>query len=217
MHILLLEDDPVIANNVKTYLSQTQGWQIDNAFSLEEAVEKIENIPYDMYIFDVMLPDWQSYDLAKQIKKFDETKPIIFLTAKADLEDKLAWFDSWGDDYITKPFAMEELIARIKNLAKRYGIWTLKIDNLEIDTENLLIRKNGKEISLNKTEWAILDYFVKNRWKIVEKTSLIEYVRGDEFADKKTERKLDVYIANLRKKIGKDHIQTIKWVGYKAF
>jgi len=215
MKILLLEDNKELSENIKDYLQISQNWKIDTAFDLKQAKEKFESDYYDILLFDVMLPDWESYELAKELKK-DYDVPIIFLTAKWELEDKLLWFDSWWDDYITKPFQMEELIARIKALAKRFWIWNLQVKWVDIDLENKSFKKEWKEISLNKTEIAILDYLLTNRNKVIWRDELIEYVWGDEWAwDEKVDRKLDVYISNIRKKLWKDFIETIKWVGYK--
>jgi len=161
------------------------------------------------------LPDGESYELANEIKKTYDDLPIIFLTAKWELEDKLYGFDSWWDDYMTKPFELDELIARIQAVAKRYWIWSLTIKWVGIDTENKKITKDGQEIKLNKTEWLILDYLISNRSKVVTRSELIEYLWWDDLFDEKLDRKLDVYIANIRKKLWKDFIETIKGVGYK--
>jgi len=216
MKILLLEDERQIAENIKEYLKLKMWWKVDIASTIKEAKEKIENNYYDVLLFDVMLPDGESYELANEIKKTYDDLPIIFLTAKWELEDKLLGFDSGGDDYITKPFELDELIARIQTIAKRFGIWTLNIKWVDLDLDNRKISKDWKEIKLNKTEFSILEYLVSNRWKIVERTDLIDYVWGEELFDEKVDRKLDVYIANLRKKLGKDFIETVKWVGYKV-
>jgi DNA-binding response OmpR family regulator len=216
MKILLLEDEKQIAENIKEYLKLKMWWKVDIAWTIKEAEEKIEDNYYDILLFDVMLPDGESYELANEIKKTYDDLPIIFLTAKWELEDKLLGFDSGGDDYITKPFELDELIARIQTIAKRFGIWTLNIKWVDLDLENRKVSKDWEEIKLNKTEFSILEYLVSNRWKIVERTDLIDYVWGEELFDEKVDRKLDVYIANIRKKLGKDFIETIKWVGYKV-
>ena len=216
MKILLLEDEKQIAENIREYLKLRMWWKVDIAWTIKEAEEKIEDSYYDILLFDVMLPDGESYELANEIKKTYDDLPIIFLTAKWELEDKLLGFDSGGDDYITKPFELDELIARIQTIAKRFGIWTLNIKWVDLDLENRKVSKDWEEIKLNKTEFSILEYLVSNRWKIVERTDLIDYVWGEELFDEKVDRKLDVYIANIRKKLGKDFIETIKWVGYKV-
>ena len=215
MKILLLEDEKQIAENIKEYLKLKAGYDLDIAETIKQAKEKIENNYYDILLFDIMLPDGESYELANEIKETYDDLPIIFLTAKWELEDKLQWFDVWWDDYITKPFELDELIARIQTIAKRFWIWNLNIKWVDIDTENKKAIKNGQKIKLNKTEWLILDYLLSNRWKTITRTDLIEYVWWDDLFDEKIDRKLDVYIANIRKKLWKDFIETIKWVGYK--
>jgi len=216
MKILLLEDEPEIAKNIKTYLEIKEKYDVDIAKSIKEAKEKIKNNYYDILLFDVMLPDGESYELAKQIKENYNDLPIIFLTAKWELEDKLYWFDSWGDDYLTKPFELDELIARIKAIWKRFWIQTTKIKWIIINPEKRKVIKNNKEIKLNKTEFHIISYLLSNKWKIVERSDLISYLWWeDALWDSKADAKLDVYIANIRKKLWKDFIETIKWVWYK--
>ena len=218
MKILLVEDDIVIAKNIKNFLEFSEGWKVDIAYTLNEAVKKISHSRYDFIILDVMLPDGESYSFAQQLKKIDSLVPIIFLTAKGELEDKLLWFDSWGDDYITKPFEMAELVARIKAILSRYGIR----DNVMLANGNIIdlmqnkVISNKWEFSLNKTQLAILKYLLSQAGKVTNRTDLIEYVWGEDAVwDKKADQKLDVYIANLRKILGEGVIETIKGVWYK--
>ena len=215
MKILLLEDEVQIASNIKEYLKIKKWWEVDIVWSIKEARKNIENNYYDILLFDVMLPDGESYDLANEIKKAHGDLPIIFLTAKWELEDKLLGFDSGGDDYITKPFELDELIARIQTIAKRFGIWNISIGWIDIDNEKKVVKKDGKEIKLNKTEWLILDCLLSNKWKVITRTDLIEYVWWDDLFDEKSDKKLDVYISNIRKKLWKDFIKTVKWIWYK--
>jgi len=216
MKILLLEDEKQIAENIKEYLKLKVGYDLDIAWTIQDAKQKIEDNYYDILLFDVMLPDGESYDLANEIKQTYDDLPIIFLTAKWELEDKLYGFDSGWDDYITKPFELDELIARIQAIAKRFWIGNLTVKWVDIDLDKRKVFKNNEEIKLWKTEWLILDYLLANKWKIVSRTDLIEYVWWDNLFDEKVDRKLDVYMANIRKKLGKDFIETIKWVGYKV-
>ena len=215
MKILLLEDEKDITENIKEYLKLKMWWKTDIAWTIQEAKQQIEKNYYDILLFDVMLPDGESYELANDIKRTYDDLPIIFLTAKWDLEDKLNWFDSGWDDYITKPFELDELIARIQVIAKRFWIWQLNIKWVDLDLDNKKALKKRKEIKLNKTEWLILDYLIPNKSKIVERTDLIEYIWWNDIFNKKVDRKLDVYITNIRKKLWKDFIETIRWIGYK--
>lgn len=215
MKILLLEDNKDISNNIKEYLELKKSWNIDTAYTIHEAKKMYEQNNYDLLVFDVMLPDGESYALAWKIKEHFQI-PIIYLTAKTELEDKLHGFDSWWDDYITKPFELQELIARIEVIAKRFWVGPLQIWNIHIDLETKIIKKNWQWIFLNKTEWIILEYLLENKWKIVERSDLLEYVWWeDSLWEKKNDKKLDVYIANIRKKLDKSLIETIKWIGYK--
>lgn len=215
MKILLLEDNQEIAENIKEYLEIVKNWNLEIAENLQIAEKKIQESNYDLYIFDVMLPDWESYDLAENIKLKNNT-PIIYLTAKSELEDKLMWFDTWGDDYMTKPFELEELVARIESIMKRFWLGLVKIWDLDINFDARTIIKDAEKILINKTERLILDFLASKIWKISERSDIIEYIWGeDAVRDQKSDKKLDVYIANIRKKLWKDTIETIKWVWYK--
>lgn len=215
MKILLLEDNKEIAENIKEYLEISKSWNLEIAGDLQQAQSKIQENHYDLYVFDVMLPDGESYQLAEKIK-FKNNAPIIYLTAKNELEDKLMWFDTWGDDYITKPFALEELVARIENVSKRFWLWNIQILDLDINFDSRTIQKNWEKICINKTERLILNFLFSKRWKISERSDIIEYIWGeDALWDGKSDKKLDVYIANMRKKLWKDLLETVKWVWYK--
>jgi DNA-binding response OmpR family regulator len=176
MKILLLEDNLIIANNIKQYLQIKMWWKVVHKDTIKKAEIEIENVYFDILLFDVMLPDGESYNLANKIKKDYDDLPIIFLTAKWDLEDKLQGFDAWWDDYITKPFELDELIARIHVIAKRFWITSVNIKWIDINLDNRKVSKDWVEIKLNKTEFLILDYLVSNRWRIIERTDMIDYI-----------------------------------------
>lgn len=216
MRLLLIEDNTTIAENIREFLHLQTDWQVDVAMTKKEGLLLFEKHHYDLVLLDIMLPDGTGYEVAKILKEEREI-PLIFLTAKNMLEDKLQGFDLGADDYITKPFAMEELIARIEVLIKRYQLDTIHIGNMVIDIEWRKLRKGSEELHLSNTEFLLVSLLLRNRGYVVSRVDILEELWGsDAVWDKKIDRKLDVYIAGIRKKCGKAFILTHKGVGYSV-
>ena len=214
MKVLLIEDNKTIANNIKRYLelSDFEVLVCENGlFWLEVA----RNNDFDIILLDLMLPWMSGEEICKKIKA-EKDIPIIMTTAKWQLEDKLEWFELWADDYLVKPFDLEELEARIKALTRRKQNENKPIKkwNITIDIQNRKILKWEKEVKLTVKEYNILEYLVKNIWIPLSRTDIIQEVWWwDSLFD--DDGKLDVYISTLRSKLGKDIIETVKWVGYR--
>jgi DNA-binding response OmpR family regulator len=211
--LLLIEDNQTIGQNIVTYL--THEWRtVDRSTDAISGRQAFEEHTYDLLILDIMLPggDWVS--LLKELRLKKQT-PVIMTTAKGQIEDKQHAYELWADDYLVKPFALEELVMRCKALFKRtqvadiYHLW-----DIEIDLENKTVTRAGQPIHLTLKEFLILAHLIENNGHAVTRTDLIEYVWwGD--AVYEHDGKLDVYIANLRKKLGRTCIETIKWFGYR--
>ena len=214
MKVLLIEDNKTIANNIKKYLELSdfevlicENW----LFWLEVA----RNNDFDIILLDLMLPWMSGEEICKKIKA-EKDIPIIMTTAKWQLEDKLEWFELWADDYLVKPFDLEELEARIKALTRRKqnGNKPIKKWNITIDIQNRKILKWEKEVKLTVKEYNILECLVKNIWSPLSRTDIIQEVWWwDSLFD--DDGKLDVYISTLRSKLWKDIIETVKWFGYR--
>ncbi len=216
MKVLLIEDNKTIANNIKKYL------ELDNnsVFIAENwlyGLEVAKNNKFDVIVLDLMLP-WMNWeDICHEIKKGNDI-PIIITTAKWQLEDKLELFKLWADDYLVKPFDLQELEARLIALTKR----TMKKNqtitkwDISIDLSSKKIKKDWELIKLTLKEFTILEYLIKNQGIAVSRTDLIQEVRWwDSRFESECDWKLDVYISTIRKKLWKDIIETIKWFGYK--
>ena len=216
MQILVIEDNKTIANNIKKYL------ELDNnsVFIAENWLywlQVAKNNKFDLIILDLMLP-WMNWeDICHEIKKGNDI-PIIITTAKWQLEDKLELFKLWADDYLVKPFDLQELQARILSLTKR----TIKKEqiikkwNLTINISSKKIKNWEQEIKLTLKEFTILEYLIKNQGIAVSRTDLIQEIRWwDSRFECECDWKLDVYISTIRKKLWKNIIETIKWFGYK--
>jgi len=213
MKILIVEDNKTIANNIKKYL-ELEWFEIFVAENWLYWLEVAKKNDFDLIVLDWMLPGMEWIEICQKIKK-EKDIPIIMTTAKWQLEDKLEWFDMWADDYLVKPFDLEELFARINVLMKRswwkniFEKWNLKID---LGAKKIL--KGKKEIKLTIKEYNIIEILINNLWIAISRTEIIQEVWWwDSLFE--WDGKLDVYISSIRKKLGKDLIETVKGFGYK--
>lgn len=216
MNILLVEDNKTISENIKKYLELEK----NSVFVVENwlyAQQIIKHKKFDLILLDIMLPwlDWIS--LCKQIRKLEPDLPIIMTTAKWQIEDKLDWFDCGADDYLVKPFDLQELSARIKSISKRSNKKDLlEYQNIRLDKDQKKVFKKNKEIKFTIKEFMILELFFDNIWRSISRTNIIEEIRWNEHIFEE-DSKLDVYISNIRKKLWKNLIETIKWFGYQIW
>ena len=215
MQILVIEDNKTIANNIKKYL-ELDGNSVFIAENGLYWLEVAKKNDFDIIVLDLMLPGLEWEKVCAEIKK-EKDIPVIMTTAKWQLEDKLEWFNVWADDYLVKPFDLEELEARIKVLTKRkqWDSKPIKKWNISIDLQNRKILKWNKEVKLTVKEYNILECLVKNIWIPLSRTDIIQEVWWwDSLFD--DDGKLDVYISTLRRKLGKDIIETVKGFGYRV-
>lgn len=220
MNLFLLEDDSAIATGL-AYSLENEGYSVSVAKSVKEALKIISNEDFSLYILDLTLPDGNGYDVCRAIKKMGDY-PVIFLTAYDDEVNVIMGLELGADDYISKPFRVKELMARIKTVLRRYsresaeGI--IKAGNLIINTNEAKVYKNNNEIILTATEYKLLLTFLNNKGVILTRTRLLENlwdVEGDFIND----NTLTVYIKRLRDKIEDNPskpqlIKTIRGLGY---
>ena len=215
MQILVIEDNKTIANNIKKYL-ELDGNSVFIAENGLYGLEVARKNDFDIIVLDLMLPGLEWEKVCAEIKK-EKDIPVIMTTAKWQLEDKLEWFNVWADDYLVKPFDLEELEARIKVLTKRkqWDNKAIKKWNIAIDLQNRKVLKWTKEVKLTVKEYNILECLVKNIWIPLSRTDIIQEVWWwDSLFD--DDGKLDVYISTIRRKLGKDIIETVKGFGYRV-
>ena len=221
-NILMVEDDSTIAFGVKYALEQ-EGFNVDICKDLESSRENIEKKEYDIILLDVMLPDGNGYDLCKEIRNIQDT-PIIFLTACDEEVNIVMGLDIGGDDYITKPFRVRELISRIKAVLRRRGKnneskKVLKFGNLSIHTLEARVYKNGEEVFLTSVEYKLLLILIQNKNTVLSRSQILEKL-WDVTYDFVNDNTLTVYIKRLREKVEDDstdpqHIITVSGLGYK--
>jgi heavy metal response regulator len=218
MKILVVEDEKKVASFLKKGLEQ-EYYSVDVAFDGKEGLNYIFSNEYDLIILDIMLPFMDGISLLKKIRKEKIGTPILMLTAKDTVDDKVTGLDSGADDYLAKPFAFEELLARIRALMRRKEgskSLILSVDNLSLDTQTHKVTRGGKEIILTPKEYSILEYLLRNKNNVVSRMKLTDHVYEYHF-DPDT-NVIDVYINKLRNKIDKDFkhqlLHTIRGIGY---
>lgn len=218
MRILLVEDEKKIASFIKRGLRE-EHYVVDLADEGEKALFMAEVNPYDLIVLDIMLPGKDGISICKELRSKKIAVPILMLTAKDKIGDKVLGLDSGADDYLTKPFSFEEFLARVRALLRRKKIdktTMLKVADLELDQLTRKVKRANKEIPLTGKEYALLEYFMLNANQIVTRTMLSEHVWQEDF-DSFT-NVIDVYVNYLRNKIDKDSkkqlIHTIRGTGY---
>ena len=218
MRITLIEDEKQLANIVKKGLEE-EGYSVDVAHDGEEGLYMVENYPSDVVILDIMLPLLDGISILSSMRKKGIKTPVLLLTAKDTITDKIKGLDSGADDYLTKPFEFGELLARIRALIRRKADikdTLIRIGDLEINTANREIKRGGKTIQLSAKEYAMLQYMAYNKDKIVSRTDLIEHIYDENFDV--NSNVLDVYVNFLRNKIDKGFkkkmIHTVRGAGY---
>lgn len=210
--ILIVEDEVLINKHITDELTYI-GHKCSSAFDGEEALDLINSNTFDLIILDVMLPKISGFELMKYIKKI----PVIFVTAKSDLNDRLNGLDLGADDYIVKPFEMPELLARVRVVLRRTNRSEqfFPIDDLMIDFESQKVFKGDEEIKLTAKEFAVLDMFITNKNCVLTREQILDNVWSYNY-EGETAQVIDVYVQHLRKKLGlKNRIKAIYGVGYR--
>jgi len=220
MTILLLEDDDAISIGLK-YSLENEGYKVILVKNIKDAMKTIESEEVDLYLLDLTLPDGSGYDVCKKVKE-KGNYPVIFLTAFDDEVNVVMGLDLGADDYISKPFRLRELMARIKSVLRRYSKdqneTVTKIKDLIINTNEAKVYKNGVEIELTAMEYRLLLILMKNRGIVLSRNQLLENM-WDVSGDFVNDNTLTVYIKRLRDKIEEDavnpvYIKTVRGLGY---
>jgi DNA-binding response OmpR family regulator len=215
MRILVVEDEHKIANSIKRGFEQ-ETWATDVAYDGEEGYDMAVSEDYDLIVLDLMLPKMDGMEICRKLREEEIHTPILMLTARGELSDKVEGLNSGADDYLVKPFAFEELIARVRALIRRpseINNLKFKINNLELDTVTFEVKKNGKSVELSRKEFALLEYLMRNAGKVVSKENIIAHVW--DYESDILPNTVEVFIGYLRDKIGGDIIKTVRGFGYK--
>jgi len=219
MRILVVEDDPKIASFVVKGLKQS-GFAVDHFSDGDEAHTMAVTITYDAAVVDVMLPGMDGLSLVQRLRREGVRMPVIFLSAKASVEDRIRGLQAGGDDYLTKPFAFSELLARVQALIRRASQTTeptrLEVGELSLDLLSRAVIRAGQAVELQPREFSLLEYLMRHAGRVVTKTMILEHVYDYSF-DPQT-NVVDVLVSRLRQKVDREFptkmIHTIRGVGY---
>jgi DNA-binding response OmpR family regulator len=221
MKVLFVEDEPVLAEEMVGYFT-SQGFLVEYAANYATAMQKIDSYVYDIVVLDIMLPDGSGIKLITSILKQNAETGIVILSAKNSLQDKLDGLNLGADDYLTKPFYLEELSARLHAIFRRKmlkGTDNIRFDDFVIDPQSKVLLFKDEEISLTKKEFQLLLYFIVNKNRVVSKPAIAEHIWGDNVDQSDNFDTVYVHLMNLRKKLNqvanKDYIKTVYGMGYK--
>lgn len=221
MKILIVEDEKDLIDEIESYLLR-EDYVIETSQNYRNAIDKLAIYVYDLALIDITLPDGTGLDLIKYIKKKRYDIGILIISAKNSLNDKLKGLELWADDYITKPFHLAELNARIKALYRRRrfnGANKITHNEIVIYLENKEVTVCNKPIQLTKKEYELLCFFVANKNRLITKESIAEHLWGDDIDLANNFDFIYTHILNLRKKIssagGEDYLKTVYGMGYK--
>jgi two-component system, OmpR family, response regulator len=217
--VLVVDDEPNIVDVVSMAL-RYQGFAVEAAGTGAEALSAVTAFRPHLIVLDVMLPDMEGFEVARRLGAQRGTVPIIFLTARDETEDKIRGLTTGGDDYVTKPFSLEELIARVRNILRRAGLAEpdssrLVFEDLELDEETREVMRAGHPVDLTATEYRLLRYLMLNPRRVLTRAQLLDHVWSYDFGG--DARVLETYISYLRKKLdahGPSLIHTVRGVGY---
>ncbi len=220
VHRVLVVDDERNIVDVVTMALRFQGFAVESAGTGADAIAAVTSFRPDLIVLDVMLPDMEGFDVASRLGAQQNRVPIIYLTARDATEDKIRGLTLGGDDYVTKPFSLEELVARIRSILRRAGLAEpessrLTFEDIELDEDTHEVTRAGSVVDLTATEYRLLRYLLLNPRRVLTRAQLLEHVWDYDFGG--DARVLETYVSYLRKKLdvhGPSLIQTVRGVGY---
>jgi DNA-binding response OmpR family regulator len=218
MRILLIEDEAKVSNFVSRGLT-AERFAVDAATDGKSGLEYSMSYHYDLILLDLMLPQLGGGEVLRAIRRKNPNVPVLVLTARDSIQDKVGIFEAGADDYLTKPFAFAELLVRVKALLRRGPVnraSSIRIADLELDRLSQQVKRGGRRIDLTSKEYSLLEYLMSNAGRVLSRTMIIEHVWDQSFDG--ITNIVDVYVRHLRSKIDEDHgpklIRTVRGVGY---
>jgi heavy metal response regulator len=219
MRVLVVEDEHRLAALLRQGL-QEHGYAVDVAFDGREGLRLAENEPYDLLILDVMLPKLDGLTLCRHLRAAGKHVPVLLLTARDAVDDRVAGLDSGADDYLIKPFSFRELLARTRALLRRDDTNkdpVLRVGDLTLDTVSRTVKRGDRRVDLPSKEYAILEYFLRNPGRVLSRAQIAEHVWDYDFAA--MSNVIDVYVRSLRRKLDDEQeprlIRTMRGAGYQ--
>lgn len=220
MNILIIDDEPELLERLSSVL-QKEHYTVITASDGEEGLEKLWDDKYDLILLDIMLPHVNGLDILKEMRAAGLNPPVLMLTAKGDIEDKVAGLNLGADDYLAKPFSLAELLARVRALLRRNSSAppVIEIGHIRLNTISREVTSDGIPLELTHKEFSILEFLLHNKGRAVSRFTLAEHVWGDDFDPFSMSNFINVHIKNLRKKLAKDEkqqlISTVRGFGYR--
>ena len=220
MRVLVVDDEPMLGDLLSTAL-RYEGWQVETALNGRTAVRTATSLDPDVVVLDVMLPDMSGLDVLRRLREARPRIPVLFLTARDAVEDRIAGLTAGGDDYVTKPFSLEEVVARLRALLRRTGATTqsteahLVVGDLVLDEDSHEVFRAGTEIHLTATEFELLRYFMRNPRRVLSKAQILDRVWQYDFGGQANI--VELYVSYLRRKIDAGRapmIHTLRGAGY---
>ena len=220
LRVLVVDDEVNIAELVSMAL-RYEGWEVATAHTGSKAVAAAKQLRPDAVVLDIMLPDFDGLEVLRRMRAAQPELPVLFLTARDAVEDRIAGLTAGGDDYVTKPFSLEELVARLRGLMRRAGAQqaatssVLVVGDLELDEESHEVRRGGEEITLTATEFELLRFLMRNPRRVLSKAQILDRVWTYDFGGQANV--VELYISYLRKKVdaGREPmIHTMRGAGY---
>jgi two-component system OmpR family response regulator len=213
MRVLAVEDEPDLLGSLMKAMRE-DGYAVDGAPDGEDGLYKAESYDYDAIVLDIMLPGIDGWELLRRLRKTKKT-PVLMLTARDAVRDRVRGLDTGADDYLVKPFELAELLARLRALIRRSASQAqarLEIGSVVIDTAARTVTRNGETVTLTAREYALVEFIALHRGKVVTRTMLYEHLFDE--TDDTLSNLLDVHVSNIRKKLGHDFITTRRGHGY---
>lgn len=221
MKVLIIEDETALQQSIQKYLEH-QGFVCEVAGDFRTGMEKVNQFNYDCVVVDIGLPYGNGLDIVKELKEIESKSGIIIISAKNALEDKLKGLELGSDDYLTKPFHLSELNARINAIIRRRNFGGSKIiqfQEIKLDAEALRVTVDGKAVELTDKEYQLLEYFIANQRRVLTKAAIASHIWGDEYDQVSNYDFIYTHIKNLRKKLIDagcgDYIKTVYGTGYR--
>lgn len=221
LRVLVVDDEESITQLIAMAL-RYEGWHVETASTGEDALEKIRTTSPDVAVFDIMLPDFDGMQLLAQLRGAGEMLPVLFLTALDSVQDRVNGLTVGGDDYVTKPFSIEELIARLRGLVRRSQMTAssqadpvLRVGDLTLNEESYEVERGGEPLTVTNTEFELLRYLMRNPNRVLSKAQILDRVWAYDFSGKSTV--VELYISYLRKKIDTGRptmLNTVRGAGY---
>jgi len=218
MHILIVDDEPDLSEKLAAIL-EGENYAVESAHDGDDALNKIWNENHDLILLDIMLPKKNGLEVLQELREADISTPVLMLTAKGGVDNKVRGLNLGADDYLPKPFSIPELLARVRALLRR-GIAAnpvIECGKISLNTSNRAVTVNNQLVALTVKEFSILEFLLHNRGRVISRFSLAEHVWGESFDPFTMSNAVNVHIRNLRKKLlieENDLIKTVRGVGY---